>query len=55
MSALTIISPLAFPLTLKSGQVIETVGDAANYLRRLPKKTEDGIIGKLLFECLTTH
>jgi hypothetical protein len=36
MSALTIISPLAFPLPLESGQVIETVGDAANYLRRLP-------------------
>jgi hypothetical protein len=32
---LTIISPLAFPLTLKSGQVIETVGDAANHLGRL--------------------
>ena len=38
LSALTIISPLAFPLTLKSGQVIETVGDAANYLRRLPEE-----------------
>ena len=28
------VSPLAFPLTLKSGQVIETVGDAASYFAR---------------------
>jgi hypothetical protein len=28
-SRLTIVSPLAFPLILKGGQVIETVGDAA--------------------------
>jgi hypothetical protein len=34
LSELTIVSPLAFPLTLKSRQVIETVGDAASYLGR---------------------
>ena len=41
MSALTIISPLAFPLTLKSGQSIETVGDAANYLKRLSEEDRE--------------
>ena len=35
MSGLTIISPLAFPLTLIDGQVIETVGDAAAYFGTL--------------------
>ena len=35
MSGLTIISSLAFPLTLKNGQVIETVGDAASYFATL--------------------
>jgi hypothetical protein len=32
---LTILSPLAFPLTLTDGQVIETVGDAASYFATL--------------------
>jgi hypothetical protein len=32
---LTIISPLAFPLTLNNGQVIETVGDAASHFATL--------------------
>ena len=35
MSGLTIISPLAFSLTLNNGQVIETVGDAAAYFGTL--------------------
>lgn len=35
MVGLTINSPLAFPLTLKNGQVIETVGDAASYFSTL--------------------
>jgi hypothetical protein len=30
LAPLTIISPLAFPLMLNSGQVIETVGDAVS-------------------------
>lgn len=34
-SALTIVSPLAFSLTLKNGQVIETVGDAAAFFGAL--------------------
>ena len=38
MSGLTIVSPLAFPLTLKSGQVIETVGDAAAYFGTLTEE-----------------
>jgi hypothetical protein len=28
-------SPLAFPLALKDGRIIETVGDAADFLSRL--------------------
>jgi hypothetical protein len=35
LSELTIISPLAFSLTLNNGQVIETVGDAAAYFGTL--------------------
>ena len=38
LSGLTIVSPLAFPLTLKSGQVIETVGDAAPYFGTLTEE-----------------
>ena len=38
LSGLTIVLPLAFPLTLKSGQVIETVGDAAAYFGTLPEE-----------------
>ena len=38
LSGLTIVSPLAFPLTLKSGQVIETVGDAASYFGTLTEE-----------------
>src|SRR5580692_5308463 len=38
LSGLTIVSPLAFPLTLKSGQVIETVGDAAAYFGTLTEE-----------------
>ena len=38
MSGLTIVSPLAFPLTLKSGHVIETVGDAASYFGTLTEE-----------------
>jgi hypothetical protein len=38
LSRLTIVSPLAFPLTLKSGQVIETVGDAASYFGTLTEE-----------------
>ena len=38
LSGLTIVSPLAFPLTLKSGQVIETVGDAASYFATLTEE-----------------
>jgi hypothetical protein len=37
-SGLTSVSPLAFPLTLKSGQVIETVGDAASYFGTLTEE-----------------
>jgi hypothetical protein len=36
LSGLTIVSPLAFPLTLKSGQVIET--DAASYFGTLTEE-----------------
>jgi hypothetical protein len=35
LTSLTIISPLPFPLTLNSGQVIETVGDAVSYFAKL--------------------
>jgi hypothetical protein len=35
LSGLTIVSRLAFPLTLKNGQAIETVGDAAAYFGTL--------------------
>ena len=43
LSGLTIVSPLAFLLTLKSGEVIETVGDAASYFGTLTEeKREDG-------------
>ncbi len=38
LSGLTIVSPLAFPLTLKSGQVIETVGVAASYFGTLTEE-----------------
>jgi hypothetical protein len=38
LSGLTIVSPLAFPLTLKSGQVIETVGDTASYFGTLTEE-----------------
>jgi hypothetical protein len=38
LSGLTIVLPLAFPLTLKSGQVIETVGDAASYFATLTEE-----------------
>ena len=38
LSGLTIVSPLAFPLSLKSGQVIETVGDAAAYFGTLTEE-----------------
>ena len=38
LSGLTIVSPLAFPLTLKSGQVIETDGDAASYFATLTEE-----------------
>jgi hypothetical protein len=38
LSGLTIVSPLAFPLTLKSGRVIETVGDAASYFGTLTEE-----------------
>ena len=38
MSGLTIVSPLAFPLTLKSGHVIETIGDAASYFGTLAEE-----------------
>jgi hypothetical protein len=37
-SELTIVSPLGFPLTLKSGQVIEAVGDAASYFGTLTEE-----------------
>jgi hypothetical protein len=37
-SGLTIVSPLAFPLTLKSGQILETVGDAAAYFGTLTEE-----------------
>jgi hypothetical protein len=37
-SGLTIVSPLAFPLTLTSGQVIETAGDAASYFGTLTEE-----------------
>ena len=46
LSGLTIISPLAFPLTLKIGQVIETVGDAAAYFGTLRKRSVGIVIGK---------
>jgi hypothetical protein len=35
LAGLTIVSPLAFPLTLNDGQVTETVGDAAAYFGTL--------------------
>ena len=41
MSGLTIVSPLAFPLTLKSGEVIETVGDAASYFGTLTEEKRE--------------
>lgn len=41
LSGLTIVSPLAFPLTLKSGQVIETVGDAAAYFGTLTEEKRE--------------
>ena len=37
-SGLSIVSPLAFPLTLESGQIIETVGDAASYFGALTEE-----------------
>ena len=41
LSGLTIVSPLAFPLTLKSGEVIETVGDAASYFGTLTEEKRE--------------
>ena len=41
LSELTIVSPLAFPLTLKSRQVIETVGDAASYFGTLTEERRE--------------
>jgi len=38
LSGLTIVSPLAFPLTLKSG---ETVGDAASYFGTLTEEKRE--------------
>jgi hypothetical protein len=38
LSGLTIVSPLAFPLTLESGQIIEPVGDAASYFGTLSEE-----------------
>ena len=38
LSGLTIVSPLAFALTLKSGKVIEMVGDAASYFGTLTEE-----------------
>ena len=38
LSGLTIVSSLAFPLSLKSGQVIETIGDAASYFGTLTEE-----------------
>ena len=35
---LTINSPLSFPLALQDGRTIETIGDAAIYLSRLPEE-----------------
>jgi hypothetical protein len=34
-------SPLAFPLALKDGRKLETVGDAANYLSSLTEAQRD--------------
>ena len=44
MSGLTIVSPLAFPLTLKSGEVIETVGDAASYFGTLTEEKREDML-----------
>ena len=41
MSGLTIVSLLAFPPTLKSGLVIETVGDAAAYFGTLSEERRE--------------
>jgi hypothetical protein len=38
LSGLTINSPLSFPLALVDGTTIETIGDAAIYLSRLPEE-----------------
>ena len=44
LSGLTIVSPLAFPLTLKSGEVIETVGDAASYFGTLTEEKRESLM-----------
>ena len=41
MLGLTIVSPQPFPLTLKSGEVIEMVGDAASYFGTLTKEKRE--------------
>ena len=41
MSGLTIVSPLPFLLTLESGQVIDTVGDAASYFGTLTEEKRE--------------
>ena len=38
LSGLAIVSPLAFPLTLKSDHVIETIGIAASYFGTLTEE-----------------
>jgi hypothetical protein len=38
LAGLTINSPLSFPLALVDGRTIETIGDAAIYLSRLPEE-----------------
>ncbi len=41
MAALTIISPLSFPLRLKDGTTIAMIGDAANYVGKLSEEQRE--------------
>jgi hypothetical protein len=41
LAALTIISPLSFPLRLKDGTTIAMIGDAANYVGKLSEEQRE--------------
>jgi hypothetical protein len=41
LAALTIISPLSFPLRLKDGTTIAMIGDAANYVSKLSEEQRE--------------